>query len=178
MRRPPIVAISGAARARFLYAGRVAPDQLPNAIAPASVRAAGPAGLRVTRSVVLPENELRWQFSASGGPGGQHANTSNTRAEVIFDIEASAAFGPVQRERLLAKLGPSIRVVASDTRSQARNRQLAQARLVDQLVEALHIDKPRRPTRPSKAATARRLDAKAHQSKRKDERRRPRPGVD
>ena len=135
-------------------------------------------GVRVSRSITIPEAELHWQFSASGGPGGQHANTANTRAELTFDIGTSPALGPVQRQRLLDRFGPSLRVVASDTRSQVRNRQLAQDRLVAQLVEALQVEKPRRATRPSKAATARRLDAKAIQSKRKSDRRRPREGSD
>ena len=61
--------------------------------------------LRVTRTVVIPASELRWRFTASGGPGGQHANTSNTRADVSFDVEASAALGPVQRARIIERIG-------------------------------------------------------------------------
>jgi ribosome-associated protein len=86
-----------------------------------------PAGthLIVSRSCRIPLDELEWRFSASGGPGGQHANTSNTRAEVRFDVAGSPSLGPRQRARLLERVGPTVRVVASDERSQARNRELA-----------------------------------------------------
>ena len=127
--------------------------------------------LRVSRSCAIPHSELRWRFSRSGGPGGQHANTADTRAEVIFDVEASAALGPRQRQRLLDKLGPEVRVVASDERSQARNRELAMRRLAERIAGALHVEAPRRPTRPTKASKERRLDAKRRQSERKRSRR-------
>lgn len=116
--------------------------------------------LRVSRSCQIPLDELEWRFTVSGGPGGQHANTANTRAEVRFDIERSPSLGPRQRARLIEKLGPVVRVAASDERSQARNRALAQERLAAKLAAALHVDKPRTATRPSKAAKARRVDAK------------------
>ncbi len=127
--------------------------------------------LRVTRSCAIPLSELRWRFSRSGGPGGQHANTADTRAEVIFDVEASAALGPRQRQRLLEKLGPEVRVVASDERSQARNRELALQRLAARIAAALHVEAPRRPTRPTKASKERRLADKRRQSERKRTRR-------
>ena len=101
--------------------------------------------LRVTRSCSIPLSELEWRFSASGGPGGQHANTANTKAEVRFDIANSSSLGPRQRARLLERLGPSLRVVASDERSQLRNRELALDRLRSRLAEALRIDRERRP---------------------------------
>ena len=116
--------------------------------------------LRVTRTCAIPLAELEWRFSASGGPGGQHANTANTRAEVVFDVAGSPSLGPRQRDRLLAKLGPAVRVVASDERSQVRNRALALERLRTRLAEALRIERPRRPTAPSKAAKERRLQTK------------------
>ena len=118
------------------------------------------AMLKVSRSVSIPLDELSWRFSASGGPGGQHANTSNTRAEVRFDIAGSPSLGPVQRSRLLDRLGPEIRVTASDERSQARNRSLALERLRDKLADGLRVDAPRRPTKPSRGARQRRLEAK------------------
>src|SRR5204863_5737936 len=99
----------------------------------------GPAILRVTPTCVLRMDELEWRFSASGGPGGQHVNTSNTRAEVRFDVEASPSLGPRQRARLLERVGPVVRVVASDERSQARNRQLALDRLRSKLAAALRV---------------------------------------
>lgn len=127
--------------------------------------------LHVSRSCAIPLSELRWRFSRSGGPGGQHANTSDTRAEVIFDVAGSPSLGPRQRERLLAKLGPEVRAVASDERSQARNRELALQRLGERIASALHIDKPRTATRPTRASKERRLADKKRQSERKRTRR-------
>lgn len=116
--------------------------------------------LRVTRSCAIPLDELEWRFSASGGPGGQHVNTSNTKAEVRFDVAASPSLGPRQRARLLEKLGPVVRVAASDERSQSRNRDLALERLRSRLAEALRVETPRRPTKPSRAAKRARVDEK------------------
>ncbi|MEA2828782.1 MAG: ribosome-associated protein [Actinomycetota bacterium] len=123
--------------------------------------------LVVSRSCRIPLDELVWRFSSSGGPGGQHANTSNTRAEVRFDVANSASLGPRQRARLLEKLGPVVRVVADDERSQLRNRQLALERLADRLREALKVERPRVATRPSLGAKNRRLESKRRTSERK-----------
>ena len=131
--------------------------------------------LRVTRTCAISLGELEWRFTASGGPGGQHANTANTRAEVVFDVANSPSLGPRQRDRLLAKLGETVRVVASDERSQARNRALALERLRSKLAEALRIERPRRPTAPSKAAKERRLQTKHRRSDIKRLRRPPEP---
>ena len=128
-------------------------------------------GLRVTRTCVVPASELQWSFIAAGGPGGQHANTSNTAAELRFDIETSAAFSEAQRQRVMEKLGPSVRIVAREERSQLRNRDLAAERLVSMLVEALKIPTVRRKTRPTKGSVQRRLTAKAQASERKSSRR-------
>src|SRR5882724_5673405 len=119
-----------------------------------------PAVLRVTPTCVVRIDELDWRFSASGGPGGQHVNTANTRAEVRFDIASSPSLGPRQRARLLERFGPELRVVASDERSQLRNRELALERLRSRLADALHVERPRRPTKPTKAAKERRLEDK------------------
>lgn len=127
--------------------------------------------MRVTRSLAVPLDELEWRFSASGGPGGQHANTSNTKVEVRFDIAASPSLTEVQRERLLAKLGNEVIVTASDRRSQLQNRELAIERLRTKLGEALKVEKPRVATRPSKAAKTRRLDAKKRRGQIKQSRR-------
>jgi ribosome-associated protein len=132
-----------------------------------------PDELVVTRSVRIPRSELDVSFSASGGPGGQHANRSNTRVELRFDVEASTAFGPGQRQRVIDRLGAEIRVVADDERSQLRNRSLAEQRLVERLQAALHVERPRRPTRPSRAAKARRVDAKQQRGQIKRNRQRP-----
>ncbi len=123
--------------------------------------------LVVSRSCRIPLEELEWRFSASGGPGGQHANTSNTRAEVRFDVANSPSLGPRQRARLLEKLGPVVRVVADDERSQLRNRQLALERLAARLREALKVERPRVATRPSLGAKNRRLESKKRTSERK-----------
>jgi ribosome-associated protein len=129
--------------------------------------------VRVTRSLAIPLDELEWRFTPSGGPGGQHANRSNTRVEVRFDVAASPSLGPRQRERILTKLGPVVRATADDERSQARNRVLAVERLGARLAEALHVETPRRPTRPSLGAKKRRLEDKRRQSERKRDRRPP-----
>src|SRR6059036_2689645 len=97
--------------------------------------------LVVTRSLRIPLSELEWKFTASGGPGGQHANRSNTRAEVRFDVAASPSLLDVHRERLLERLGPVVRVVADDERSQLRNRDLALERLRGRLAEALRVER-------------------------------------
>jgi ribosome-associated protein len=136
---------------------------------------AGPGddALRVTASVIIPAHELSWSFGPSGGPGGQHANRAHTRAEVRFDVRTSTALSDTQRARLRSRLGDVVSVSADDERSQLRNRRLALDRLRRRLAEALRVDPPRRPTRPTKGAVERRLEAKRHQAARKRERRRP-----
>jgi len=129
--------------------------------------------LVVTRTCRIPAAELAWRFDASGGPGGQHANTANTRAEVVFDIASSASLGPRQRARLLDLIGPVARAAAADTRSQARNREIALDRLRSKLAAALRVAPERRPTSPSRSAEERRLVAKHRQSERKQMRARP-----
>jgi ribosome-associated protein len=128
--------------------------------------------LQVTRSLAIPAAELAWRFTASGGPGGQHANTANTKAELRFDIAASPSLGPRQRERLLERFGPELRIVASGTRSQGRNRADARQRLASLLAGALHVERARVATRPGKAAAERRLDTKHRRSQVKRDRRR------
>lgn len=129
--------------------------------------------LIVTRSVRIPRHELEVSFSASGGPGGQHANRSNTRVELRFDVVASSAFGPGQRQRVIDRLGAEVRIVADDERSQLRNRALAERRLVDKLQAALHVERPRRATKPSRASQRRRVDAKQRRGEIKKNRTRP-----
>lgn len=129
--------------------------------------------IRVTRSVALPRREIALRFSRSSGPGGQHANTSETRVEAILDVEASSALTDAQKRRVLAKTGPTIRAVAQDERSQLRNRELAVQRVVEQLRAALHVERKRVPTRPSKAARERRIDSKKRRGETKRLRRPP-----
>ena len=116
--------------------------------------------IRVTRSVDLPESEIELRTSRSSGPGGQHAQKSETRVEAVFDVEASAALTEGQKKRVLAKAGPVLRAIAQDERSQLRNKELAVERLVEQLRAALRVERKRLPTKPSAAARQRRLDAK------------------
>jgi ribosome-associated protein len=130
--------------------------------------------LVVSRSCRIPIDELEWRFTGSGGPGGQHANTANTRAELRFDIASSPSLGPRQRARLMEKLGTAVRVVASNERSQTRNRALALERLRERLADALHVEPPRHATRPTRAAKQRRLDQKKQRSNIKQARRPPR----
>jgi len=116
--------------------------------------------VRVTRSVVLPLSEIRLRVSRSSGPGGQHANTAETRVEATFDVAASAALTDAQKRRVLAQAGPVLRAVAQDERSQARNRELAIERLVARLAEGLRVQRRRVPTRPTRGSTEERLAAK------------------
>ena len=116
--------------------------------------------LRVGRSLVIPPEELEWRFTTSGGPGGQHANRSSTRAEVRFDVAASASLGPRQRARLLERIGPVVRASASEERSQARNRALALDRLAIRLAAALAVRRPRKPTAPTASSVERRMESK------------------
>jgi ribosome-associated protein len=115
---------------------------------------------RVTRSVLLPLAEIELRVSRSSGPGGQHANKSETRVEALFDVQASAALTDHQKHRVVAKTGPVLRAIAQDERSQLRNRELAIDRLVARLADALRVERTRVPTRPSRAATERRLETK------------------
>jgi ribosome-associated protein len=138
-----------------------------------------PGPLRVTRSVVIPDSELRWRFSRSSGPGGQHVNTSDSRVELTWDVTGSKALGPVLRERAVARLADrlvdgTLTVSASEERSQLRNRESAEAKLVD-LVRAAVAPPPRarRATKPSRGSVERRLGAKKRRSDVKRDRRRP-----
>jgi ribosome-associated protein len=127
--------------------------------------------LDVTSSLHIPLDELTWRFTGSGGPGGQHANTANTRVELTWDVASSRAPGPRQRALLLERLGPAVRVVVTTERSQSRNRELAMDRLRAKVAAALRIDPPRRPTRPTRASQQRRLDTKRRHAERKRQRR-------
>jgi ribosome-associated protein len=131
--------------------------------------------IRVTRSVVLPRSEIELRFSRSSGPGGQHANTAETRVEAVFEVEASSALSDAQKRRVVAKTGPTLRAVAQDERSQARNRELAVERLVEKLREALRVERRRVATVPTAAARERRLEGKRRRAQAKRLRRSPGP---
>jgi ribosome-associated protein len=124
----------------------------------------GSESIRVTRSVVLPLAEIQLRTSRSSGPGGQHAQKSETRVEAVFDVEASTALTDAQKRRVMAKAGPVLRAVAQDERSQLRNKDLAVERLVESLREALKVPRRRVATKPSAASKQRRLEAKKRRS--------------
>jgi ribosome-associated protein len=129
--------------------------------------------IRVTRSVAIPLAEIQLRFSRSSGPGGQHAQKSESRVEAVFDVDSSSALTPVQKRRVVARAGPVLRAVAQDERSQWRNRELAVERLVAALREALRVERRRVPTKPSAAAKERRLEEKRRRGERKRLRRPP-----
>jgi ribosome-associated protein len=123
--------------------------------------------IRVTPRLHLPLSDVELRTSRSSGPGGQHAQKSETRVEAVFDVEASSVLSDAQKRRVVARAGPVLRAIAQDERSQARNRELALERLATQLREALRVQRRRRPTKPSAQAVERRLDDKRRRSKTK-----------
>jgi ribosome-associated protein len=129
--------------------------------------------LPITRDLALPLDEVTLRASRSSGPGGQHANVTASRIEASFDVAASQTLSDEQKRRVTARCGPVVRAVAQDARSQTRNRALALERLADRLDRALHVQRPRRATKPTKASRTRRLDAKRRGAARKRDRRRP-----
>lgn len=129
--------------------------------------------MRVARGVNIPLEEVELRASRSSGPGGQHANVTESRIEAIFDVRASAVLSEDQKRRVMARLGPRVTAVAQDARSQSRNRELALERLRERLAKALVVPRSRRATKPTKASRERRLDAKRRDSDRKATRRRP-----
>ena len=136
-----------------------------------------PGPLRVSRSVLIPEGELRWRFSRSSGPGGQSVNTTDSRVELSWDVAASRALGPVQRRRALDRLEARlvdgvITVSASAQRSQLQNREAAERRLAD-LIRTSIAPPParRRATRPSRASVDRRIASKKKRGETKRQRR-------
>jgi ribosome-associated protein len=129
--------------------------------------------IRVNRSVAIPLEEVELRFSRSSGPGGQHAQKSETRVEAVFDVEASSALTPAPKRRVAARAGTVLRAVAQDERSQWRNRELALERLAEALSDALRVQRPRRPTKPTAAARERRLEEKRRRGETKRLRRPP-----
>ena len=129
--------------------------------------------LRVTRDVAIPLTEIELRASRSGGPGGQHANVTASRVEAVFDVSSSPSLSHAQRERVMGRLGPRVTAVAQDTRSQARNRELALERLRSRLAGALAVQRPRKATRATRASKERRLQGKRRRSEVKRARRKP-----
>ncbi|HXV35242.1 MAG TPA: alternative ribosome rescue aminoacyl-tRNA hydrolase ArfB [Gaiellaceae bacterium] len=137
------------------------------------IAAMRPESIRVHRGLAIPLAEIRVRTSRSSGPGGQHAQKTETRVEATFDVDTSATLSDGQKARIRARAGPVVRAVAQDERSQARNRELALERLATALREALRRDRPRRPTTPTRAARERRLEQKRARSRTKRLRRPP-----
>jgi ribosome-associated protein len=135
--------------------------------------------LEVSPALIIPAVELGWRFSRSSGPGGQHVNTTDSRAELSWNVSGSAVLSESQRLALLERLGPRliggvITVTASEQRSQLRNRELALAKLADLVRAALAPEGPRRrPTKPTRGSKYRHLAAKQQRSATNQQRRRP-----
>jgi len=129
--------------------------------------------LPIRPGLSLPLAEIELRTSRSSGPGGQHANVTASRVEAVFDVAASATLSEAQKARITARLGPRVTAAAQDTRSQARNRDLALERLAARLGHALVVRRPRTATRPSTASKRRRVDAKKRRGDIKRNRRRP-----
>jgi ribosome-associated protein len=127
----------------------------------------------VRRGVAIPLAEVELRASRSSGPGGQHANVTASRVEAVFEVDASSVLSPAQKRRLKDRAGARVAASAQDTRSQARNRELALERLRERLAEALTVPRRRRPTRPTRAGRERRLEDKHRRSEAKRARRRP-----
>jgi ribosome-associated protein len=129
--------------------------------------------IHITSDLVIPMSEVEFQFSRSGGPGGQNVNRRETRVELLFDLRHSPSVQEAQRERLLARLAGQVdsrgilRIVVNEERSQLQNRQLALARFVELMRRGLHVPRRRRPTRPSRATIEHRLTQKRRRAERK-----------
>jgi ribosome-associated protein len=132
-----------------------------------------PESIRVHRGLAIPLGEIRLRTSRSSGPGGQHAQKTETRVEATFDVDASATLTDAQKARIQRKAGPVLRAVAQDERSQWRNRELALERLASALRDALHTERRRRPTAPTAGSKERRLGEKRVRSRTKRLRRPP-----
>ncbi len=129
--------------------------------------------LKINDRLSIPLAEIELRASRSSGPGGQHANVTASRVEAVFDVEASTVLTEAERARLLERVGPAVTAVAQDSRSQARNRELALERLAEKIAAGLAVPRRRRPTKPGPAARRRRLEQKRRAAERKRARRRP-----
>jgi ribosome-associated protein len=127
--------------------------------------------IQVTSRLAIPVEEVDIRYSRSSGPGGQHAQKTETRVEAVFAVAGSRALSETQRKRLLSRVGPVVRAVAQDERSQSRNRQLALERLAAAIGAGLRVQRKRRPTKPTAAARERRLDEKKRRGTKKELRR-------
>jgi ribosome-associated protein len=135
--------------------------------------AIGRESIQVTPRLAIPLDEVRLRYSRSSGPGGQHAQKTETRVEAVFDVEASGVLSEAQKRRLAKRVGPVVRAVAQDERSRWRNRKLALQRLEEAIREGLRRERKRRPTKPTRAARERRLEEKKRRGTTKALRRPP-----
>ena len=129
--------------------------------------------LRVNRSLSVPLSEIELRTSTSSGPGGQHANRSQTRVEAVFRVRDSAAVSEQQKQRIIERLGDVVVATAQDERSQLRNRERALQRLAEKLSQALHVPRSRRATGPTRGSKERRLAGKRVRGITKSNRRKP-----
>jgi ribosome-associated protein len=133
--------------------------------------------LRINDRLAIPRAELGVRATRASGAGGQHVNKTSTRVEITWNVLSSPSLAQADRERISTRLASrlsedgELRVVASDTRSQLQNRELAESRLADIVRRALVIPKPRRKTRPTRAAKQARLTDKRRTSEKKRVRR-------
>ena len=129
--------------------------------------------IEINQSLVVPDAELEWKYTTSGGPGGQHANRSSTRVHLTWNIADSSVVSGETRSRLLSKLGGAVRVDVDDHRSQVRNRDIAAQRLAEKVQAALVRPRTRKATKPSRGAQRRRLEGKKQRSNTKKLRQKP-----
>jgi len=127
----------------------------------------------VTSRLAIPLEEVELRYSRSSGPGGQHAQKTETRVEAVFDVARSATLSEAQKKRLAARAGPVVRAVAQDERSQSRNRELALERLGEAIRAGVRVPRKRRPTKPTAASRERRLEGKKRRASVKRMRQRP-----
>jgi ribosome-associated protein len=128
------------------------------------IAAIGRESIQVTPRLALPLEEVQLRYSRSSGPGGQHAQKTETRVEAVFDVGASETLSAAQKRRLTARVGPVVRAVAQDERSRWRNRELALERLAETIRAGIRVERKRRPTKPSAAARKRQLESKRRRS--------------
>jgi ribosome-associated protein len=129
--------------------------------------------IQVTSRLAIPLEEVELRFSRSSGPGGQHAQKTETRVEAVFDVARSATLSEAQKRRLTTRVGPVVRAVAQDERSQSRNRELALERLAAAIRAGVRVPRKRRPTKPTAASRERRLEEKKRRASVKRMRQRP-----
>ena len=129
--------------------------------------------LYIKPNLRIPVSEIIWRFNPSGGPGGQHANKSNTRVEAELVLAQLTEIDDQTKSLLIRKLGATVRVVEDSTRSQNRNRNRALQRIEKILISALHVEKKRKPTKPSRSSNERRLKVKKRRSNLKADRKPP-----